>query len=391
MARGRSAEDRDGAGLNGGESPSSLSRTERLVADVVAAGGVLELPDETARDGVDYRQRAYAAQRHGKVPEAKHLRVVLANGIFTISLVGGATGNELGADEVPVPARVTKYHAVARQFRDRTSIHELSRKALPRVLRIVHALALELERRGHQIECVAAPTDSYGRADWKARQDGQLVVTINGHANKLRIWGKGAGLRGPWEQQQKRWEEDRLSPRFGLYSSRPRDYDADATGELNASILGYSNRQDSWRDRKRWRLEDRLPQLVRELEAQAVEAEERRLAREREPAERQRQWEAAMEQAERRFLAAHRRDVLRERVRAWQEADAIRAYCHAVETRHGEATVAADREASEWLAYARTHAERLQTSPTMPPDPEVTPEGLRPYLGGISPYGPRSW
>ena len=56
---------------------------------------------------------------------------------------------------------------MARQFRERTSIHEVSRQALPRVSRIVHALALEIERRGHTIECVSAPTNSYGAQDWK--------------------------------------------------------------------------------------------------------------------------------------------------------------------------------------------------------------------------------
>jgi hypothetical protein len=42
---------------------------------------------------------------------------------------------------VAVPARLSKYHLVAREFRDRSSLHEVSRKALPRTLRIVQALA----------------------------------------------------------------------------------------------------------------------------------------------------------------------------------------------------------------------------------------------------------
>src|SRR5207247_2480016 len=98
---------------------------------------------------------------------------------------------------------------------------------------------------------------------------------------------------------------------------------------------------------KRWTLEDRLPQLMRELETQGVEAEERRLAAEREEAERQRQWEQAMAQAKRRLVEDHRIDVLRKRVRAWQEADAIRAYCDAVEACHGADAIAADPEAAE--------------------------------------------
>ena len=122
-----------------------------------------------------------------------------------------------------------------------------------------------------------------------------------------------------------------------LFLKRPKPYDSGATGELNIEALGWSHgRQSSWGDRKRWTLEDRLPQLMRELETQAVEAEERRLAKEREEAERQRQWEAAMDSAKLRLIEDHRLNVLRNRVAAWHEADAIRAYCDAVEARHGD-------------------------------------------------------
>jgi hypothetical protein len=290
-----------------------------------------------------------------------------------------------------VPARVARHHRVAQQLRDRTALHEVSRKALPRTLRIVHALAQDVERRGHHIECVAPPADSHRGAGWKPAQHGQLIVTINGHSNALRIWEKGVGLRGPWEQQKKRWEEDRLSPRYSLYSVRPSPYDGNATGELNVSVLGFSRRQQSWGDRKRWRLEDRLPQLVRELEAQAAEAEDRRLTREREQAERERQWETAMAHAKRQFLAAHRREVLLQRVTAWQQAEAIRTYCEAVETRHDAHSLADHPGLSAWLAFAREQANDLQSLPTMPADPEVRPEALQPFLGGLSPYGPRHW
>lgn len=372
--------------------PRALTKTEQLVADVLAAGGRLELPDETARGGVNWRQRAYAAQRHGKVPDGKHLTVSWNKDGFVIELRDGATGNELGVDVVHVPARLTKYHRVARQFRDRTSIQQISRKALPRALRIIHALAMELERRGHHIECVTPNrTDNYGRSDYKPNHDGQLVVTINGHDLKLRIWEKGCGLRGPWEQQKQHYEERRLDFRGGYYPSRPEPFDKDATGELNIKALGYSPRKASWGDRKRWTLEDRLGQVLRELETQAEEAEERRLQREREATEQQRQWEQAMATAKVRLVDDHRRTVLADRVRAWQEADAIRAYCDAVEERHGAAAMA-DGETSAWLELARQHADQLQELPRMPADPEITHEALKPYLGRWSPYGPdRRW
>jgi hypothetical protein len=373
--------------------PKSLPKTEQLVADVLAAGGRLTLPDETAHGGVNWRQRAYAAQRHGKVPAGKRLSVSWTNAGFEIELLDGETGNELGAEAVPVPARLSKDHPVAREFRDRTSLHEVSRKALPRVLRIVHALAKEAERRGYQLACVRAREDSYGRSEWKPSQHGQLVFTINGHELNVRLWEKGAGLRGPYEQQRRRWQEDREKPyRLMLFLDRPKPYDSGATGELNIEVLGWSHgRQTKWGDRRRWTLEDRLPQLIRELETQAVEAEERRLAKEREEAERRRQWEAAMDRAKLRLIEDHRVDVLRSRVTAWHQADAIRAYCDAVEARHGADTIAADPDAAQWLAFAREHADRAQRLPRMPADPEVTPEALKPYLGKWSPYGPRGW
>jgi hypothetical protein len=252
---------------------------------------------------------------------------------------------------------------------------------------------MEAERRGYGIACAHASEDGYGHSDWKPAQDGQLVFTINGHQLKVRIWEKGAGQRGPYEHQLKRWKQDREQPfRLMQFVERPKPYDSGATGELNIEALGGSyGRQASWGDRTRWKLEERLPNLLRELEMQAVEAEERRLAREREEAERHRQWEAAVEHAKRRLVADHRLEVLRSRVRSWKEAEAIRAYCDAVEARHGADSVAADADAALWLALAREHAVQAQQLPRMPPDPEMTHERLKPHLRGWSPYGPDRW
>lgn len=176
------------------------------------------------------------------------------------------------------------------------------------------------------------------------------------------------------------------------FVERPKPYDGGATSELNVEALGYSNgRQSSWGDRSRWTLEERLPHLLRELEIQAAEAEERRLAQPHEEAERQRQWEAAMEHAKRRLVEVHRLEVLRDRVRASEEAEAIRAYCDAVEARHGSAAISADTDAARWLQLARECADRAQQVPRMPSDPEITNERLKPYLGKWSPYGPHSW
>jgi hypothetical protein len=364
------------------------TKTEQLVADVIAAGGRLVLLDETAKGDVNWRQRAYAAQRHGKVPDGKRLVVSRSREGFVIELEDGLTGNELGAEEIHVPARLTKYPASPASF----AITPTSSRSRARHL------------HGHCGSSMRSPSRSsvagtgssartrrrpIGTADPNAKDYAHLLVSVKGHEIGLRIYEKGVGLRGTWERQKAHYEENRLNFHLGYLPSRPTSYDKDATGQLNISLLGYSSRQTTWGDRKRWKLDDRLGQILRELETQADEAEERRLAREREEAERQRQWEAAMANAKRRFVEDHQLDVLRRRVRGWQEADAIRAYCDAVESRHGQA--AAQDDTAAWLRLAREHADRLQRLPRMPADPEITNDALKPYLGGWSPYGPRRW
>jgi hypothetical protein len=330
----------------------------KLVADVIAAGGKLLLPDETVTGGVNWRQRAYAAQRHGRVPDGKRLSVVWSSKGFEIELLDGRASIDLNAEPVRVPARVVNYHPAVREFRDHADAHEVSRKLLPRALRIMHALARELDKRGHKITCVRARTDSYSRSEWKATTEGQFAVTINGHELRLRLSEKGLGLRGPG-----------------------------AIGQLEISIVGYGRRQRAWGDRKRWSLEDRLPQLLAELETLATEAEQCRLAREREEEERRQAWEKAMVLAREGAIEQLNVETLRRRVDVWEEAERIRAYCDAVEQRHGE-EISSDPEAARWLQFARQHADRAQRLPRMPADPELRSDDLTPFLGGWSPYGP---
>lgn len=382
---------------------ANVSVTQQLIDDIKAAGGSLRVPRKRWNDtnGTDYARRAQLAQSHGRVPAGSRLVV---KSVSAEELLIELVSDEQAVDvcrrdssattaPITVPSRLGNHHPLAREFRNRTSLHEVSRNALPRVLRIIHALAHEAEKRGYEVACVKVDEDRYGRSEWSPARDGQLVVTIRGHPLPVRIWEKGCGQRGPYEQLLKQWKDDREQPlRFMRFVERPKPYDSGATGQLNAQALGSSyGRQSSWGDRSRWTLEDRLADLLRELEVQAAEAEERQRAREREEAERRRQWEAAVADAKRRFLEDHRLELLRRRVREWEEGEAIRAYCDAVEARYGSDAVEADPDAAQWLALAREQANRAQQLPRMPAEPEITAEALKPYLGRWSPYGPHRY
>jgi hypothetical protein len=359
---------------------ANVSVTQQLVDDVSASGGSLRLAQRPwgSTEGVDWEQRARLAQAHGKVPPGKRLSTRRIDGELELRLEDAIPGTNVPLQPVPVPKSVTRLHPVARRFREDTSKHLVSRAQLPRCTRIVHALAIESERRGFAVASVATTGDRRHPRRWKG-DDGHLTISIRDHSYQLRIAEEKVVVRGTFDAET----EYRRSVNYPAYL-KPRArmrYDADATGRLQIACVGYSRegRPVSWADRRSWTLEDKLPDLLRELEVRAAEDDHAAIERKRQAEERERQWEAAMERAKRRLVEDHRIQVLVDRVRAWQEADAIRAYCDAVEARHGAEGVT-DPEVVAWLAFARAQADRAQQPPHMPAEPEATPDALKPFL-----------
>jgi hypothetical protein len=162
------------------------------------------------------------------------------------------------------------------------------------------------------------------------------------------------------------------------------------TGRLTIAIAApYSNsgRAGSWSDRKRWTLEDKLPDVLRELTARSIEHREERERRERGAAPRQHAWEAAMARAKERHAEHLRIEALRDQGERWKESDNVRGYCDAVEQTHPELG-----RAARWIAWARACAEQIDptSQPREPPatPPPTTLEERRPYLDGWSRHEP---
>jgi hypothetical protein len=318
------------------------------------------------------------------------LRTRFAAGQLEIYLEDAPAGTEVELQPVPVLARVSRLHPVARRFRDHTDYHEVSRAQLGRMVRIVHALASEAERRGYGVANVTKSIDGYRGERWSGSSDGHLVITIRSHSYRIRLWEEKVSLRGLWERERQRRAEDP----YGYLHSRSalRRHDADATGRLTATLDSCYSREGrpaSWADRKSWTLEEKLPDLLRELEIRAAEDDHREQEAKRAAEERRRHWEIAVERAKQRYAEAHRAKELRAQAAAWQEARAIREYLTALEETHGMSGAAA-----EWIAWIRArveHLDPLRRRPAMPDIPEPSPEDLKPFLDGLSPYWPPVW
>jgi hypothetical protein len=370
-----------------GDQPTkrALSPTDQLIADVVAAGGVLRVPAWRKQGEPDYRQRVLSAQRFGKVPPGKRLEIGWVGGETEVRLVDAPPGTSIDPSPVVVPHRLSRPHPVARQFRDDAARHEVSRAALPRAVRIVHALATETEKRGFQVVIAPASTRQE-RKGWSATNGGHLLISVRSHRYRLRVAEEKVKTRGPWEAEAKRLAEIPYAP----MRQRLGRYDADATGRLVITLdsgHGRQGRPASWADRKSWTLEDKLPQLLQELEVRAAEDDHRDREAKRRAEERQQNWEQAMTRAKRRFLEAHRADVLRQQITDWETAHAATRYLVALEADYGESD-----EAQPWIEWIRGYIDRLNplgSAPTLPEKEEISPEELKPFLGGLSPNGPR--
>jgi hypothetical protein len=385
----------------------NVSVTEQLVNDVVAAGGVLRVPRRGwySADGVNYEHRARLAARHGKVPEGKRLTVTAIERELEIALVD-APGRSYGRPElapVPVPERIGRYHAAAREFRERSERHEVSRGQLPRATRIIHAIAVEADRRGWSARGASESKDGYGRDSWTGTKDGHLVIVVNDEVFILRLQEPAVRTRGPWEREVHHYRNVRRDSFFYRDRELPSGpYDARSSGqlvlELNPGARLHGGRQSRFVDRQSWTLEERLPHLFREIEERIIaaehEAEDRRIAAqkaaevaEREAEERRRRWRLLMDRAAERLLEDHRAAQLRQEASAWHEADRIRRYCDAAESAHGNCA-----DTAEWLGWARAYAEALDPltqPPRIPELAEVSLEELQPYFpSGWSAHDP---
>lgn len=365
------------------KSQRALRPTEQLIADLMESGGVMRVPYWRSQGERDYRQLVDAAQRWNKVPEGKRLVTDHHPGELEIRLVDAPEGTVIAPQPVPVPARLSKPHPVARQYREDTAHHQVSCAALSRVVRIIHALAVECEHRGYELKKLNREPSggSRGRAD--------LMVEIRGHSYPVEISEEKVPLRGPWEEQERYRKSDFYSRQLGI-ERRIGRYDKEGTGRLTLTLSGGYNRhgrQSSWGDRRSWKLDDKLPDVLREIEVRAVEDDHAEAERRRQEAERQRQWEAAMERAQVRFVEAEREKALRVQIAAWQEAQLFARYLFELEETQGD-----DPEAAEWIAWVRGFVTRLNplSHPArMPEVAEPRPDELKPFLGGWSPYGPQ--
>lgn len=148
------------------------------------------------------------------------------------------------------------------------------------------------------------------------------------------------------------------------------------------------DRQSFWADRASWRLEDKLPEALREITVRVGELKQRREARQRAQAAYDRAVAEEQERAHERAAQGHRGQVLDGQLDGWRRAAEMRSFAEAlasrIETADPDTTSpesAAD--ARRWLAWITIEADvtdPLRTLPSWPDMPQLPSYELQKFM-----------
>jgi len=234
-------------------------------------------------------------------------------------------------------ASVDEYGAIRsgslRQVNIRVSPQHLSR-----AVRIMNALLLALEARGHQVGIQDGYKKTFG-----ARINGQPVEF---------------GLEEKFQRIERPADKNRRPDPWGYHR-----YEYASTGTLTLKITewGTDGLQKTWSDGKTAKLEACLNDFIVGLLKVAEAVKARRLKQEQEEQIRRKAERRRQEEAQKRQEELVRRQALEQEATNWVKAQQLRAYLAAVKDRlhakHGE--IQSESQAGQWLTWAHQHADRL--------------------------------
>lgn len=289
-----------------------------------------------------------------------------------VVLGAGPAGTDALLAPVPVPERVGRYHPVLAALQSAGG-PEVSAGQRARALRILHALATEAERRGY---AVSTPRPAERTGHRVTGSAWHLVVNVDGSAVPLRVTEETD--RVAHEPTARELADQARSSWIRIPT-----HDSVASGRLRitAGADHGSGRRSFWADRTSWRLEDKLPELLREIAVRADEIRAHRERRDEARAEHERALETERRHAADRAAEAHRVEVLQERLARWRAGQELRQYladrtasvAQAVE----KDTASGDLDSARaWLAWVAGHIELLDPAGELPtyPEPQRLPE-----------------
>jgi len=281
---------------------------------------------------------------------------------------------EMPARAVPVPEHLRNLHRVVAALRDGKRQIAIPASLRKRALRIIQALAAAAEELGWTVQSIEESRTTWGHP-WNS--DDLVVISTGETCEGVRLIQEDD--RTPHTPtarelaQKKSWSYTRIP-----------EYDYTPSARLRIELAtNWDGRRHTWGDRQRWTLDDKLGQVIDEIDFRSRAAREKRIEREAEEAERRRRREIAIENAKVGLRESHRAEVLLSEIQDWKTANELRAYLDGMESRIAQLPDPDAEDALAWLGWCREYSrglDPLERTVGMPEDPEPTDEALRPFL-----------
>jgi hypothetical protein len=364
-----------------------LAVAEDVLAQTLAAGGWVDL----GKVDIEPHRVLAAARSASNLPHDQILRFDSYGGWYDQRHIAYLEENLsllVARSSVPVPARVVRPHPAVAAYKADEDRHLVTNGSLTRAIRLLQGLVAEAERRGHKVKA-----KKYGQlyaAEFRqSLSRGHLDITVDNFAYGITIaekGGKGGGRRDYSQHDMKK------APRW----LEVRQYNFVPTGQLSITIVALGTSRDgrplTFADSARSTLEERLGDVLWEIEVRALEDTRSALKAQAVALEKQRRWENAMSAAKTRLVASQRLKVLDRQASAWTQTNLRRDYVKAMAAAVWAMPAGEDRDRAEaWVTWCTDNInfdDPLRRPLAMPTTPEPTAKNLEPFLDGWSPYGP---
>jgi hypothetical protein len=360
-----------------------LSPTDRFISELMDKGEIKVVDKDVRR----YEAYMRAALEYRKLPAGKRFATEGSrwSGSWVIRLEDAPAWMAPSTLEpIPVPHTLRNPHPVVEELRAGGGLFGIGKKVERRSLILIQALASQAQRRGFGCDLVRRIPGQYGR-----RQDfGHLIITVGTCSVTICL-----------KQQNDRTTHIPSAPelaaaaRYSYHHIPKYDYEPGTRLSLDLSG-GVEQRRSTWKDGKVRRLEDSLAEILQEIDLRAHDAERRRQAELAAAAERQRRWEKAMTRAREQYIEDYKVSDLLGTVTQWEEVCRVRAFLDAarpvVTNLADPAMFTAGLTWIEWVENWIASTDPLNGSLGLPDVPDPEPDDLKPFLGGLSPYGPQA-
>jgi hypothetical protein len=363
---------------------AARSPSEELIAEVQAAGGTLTIDaghDHRKLNRLDAQIRA--VRSFSKLPLGLMLHVESPRwGIRVLTIEPLPDWIRSTSQPIHVAVHLRDPHPAVATLRDADHL-PVAGPPRARALRLLQALTTAAAAQGYTVTASVSAKDRHGQT---GRDPAYLCFDVRGHDIAVHVIQQGdrtdhvATVKELAEQQRNSWY-------------RIPKYDHAPSQRLKISVSSrFEYQQATWSDSAKTRLEDKLPQIFREIEIRSELAERHRLAEEERTRQKELEQRRRIDRATAKLIESHRIDVLNAQMTAWRQARQLDDYLAAMATRIGQLDdPSAIETASQWLAWAKAYAARtdpLNGTLAIPADPEPTTAALAPFMERSSPW---SW